>query len=30
MNKIRTAINELEKEKDLECINMIESLSGYE
>ena len=30
MKKIRTEINELEKEKDLECIIMIERLNGYE
>ena len=30
MKKIRKKINELEKEKDLDCINMIEILNGYE
>ena len=30
MKKIRTKINELEKEKDLDCINMMEILNGYE
>ena len=30
MKKIRTEINELEKEKDLDCINMMEILKGYE
>ena len=30
MRKIRTEINELEKEKDLDCINMMEILKGYE
>ena len=30
MKKIRTKINELEKEKDLDCINMMEILKGYE
>ena len=30
MKKIRTKINELEKEKDLDCVNMMEILNGYE
>ena len=30
MKKIRTEINELEKEKYLECIIMMERLNGYE
>ena len=30
MEKIRTETNELEKEKDLDCINMMEILKGYE
>ena len=30
IKKIRTEINELEKEKDLDCINMMEILNGYE
>ena len=29
MERIRTKINELEKEKDLDCINMMEILNGY-
>ena len=29
MKKIRTKINELEKEKDLACISMTERLCGY-
>ena len=30
MERIKTRINELEKEKDLDCINMMEILNGYE
>ena len=30
MKKIRTEKNELEKEKNLECINTMERLNGYE
>ena len=30
MKKIKTKINELEKEKDLVCISMTEKLHGYE
>ena len=30
MKKIRTGINELKKEKYLECISMMEGLNGYE
>ena len=30
MKKIRTKINELEKEKYLACISMTERLCGYE
>ena len=29
MKKIKTEINELEKEKDLEFINKMERLNGY-
>ena len=30
MKKITAKINELEMEKDLDCINMMEILNGYE
>ena len=30
MKKIKTEINELEKEKDPDCINMMEILNRYE
>ena len=30
IKKIKTKINELEKEKDLACISMTERLYGYE
>ena len=30
MERIRTEINELEKEKDLNCIKMMEKLNGFE
>ena len=30
IEKMITEINKLEKEKDLDCINMMEILNGYE
>ena len=30
MKKIKTKINDLEKERDIACISMIERLYGYE
>ena len=30
MERIKAKINKLEKEKDLDCINMMEILNGYE
>ena len=30
MERIRTEVNKLEKDRDLDCINMMEILNGYE